>query len=364
MAKKSDLPFGSGVLPSQIVLQEVLELAKEHGGNWNAFEIAVMNRYFASYDTTEYNRRKLANNTKLGMIAYGMIDRDANLHGWGVVYQIRADNAAIYETLGRHPFLNRHGATFVQCRSSGHAGSRGGSEPGSLRQWLENVGLHVPRGGKHPSIMRLWLEKAGVFTSRMRVDHARVRHLMGMTPRTRVAGGPDSEQRAYLRTLMNMGGSGLYQSNEVEKLATATYGIQFNEKNLPKSVLYPLQNKGYIELERGTKAAGRGAKPFMVKPTDKLQAEIVVPLLEHVESCRRRASATPEKAPERDSRRDEIRRPAHRRVGIGSSRVQADAADRPGVCRDQASWGGHRRGGGGRHLRVSPARLLALAGAV
>lgn len=79
-----------------------------------------------------------------------------------------------------------------------------------------------------------------------------------------------------------MGGAGPYSSNEVEKLATATYGIKFNEKNLPKQVLYPLEQAGYLLLTRGTKQPGRGAKPFMVRPSKKLVADLINPLLEQL----------------------------------------------------------------------------------
>lgn len=34
---------------------------------------------FADYETSEYNQRNLANNTKLEIIAYGIIAREANL---------------------------------------------------------------------------------------------------------------------------------------------------------------------------------------------------------------------------------------------------------------------------------------------
>jgi len=80
-----------------------------------------------------------------------------------------------------------------------------------------------------------------------------------------------------------MGGPGPYASNDVEKLATATYGLKFNEKNLPKQVLYPLEQSGYIKLQRGTKALGRGAKPFSVSPTAKLVKDVIGPLLEQLE---------------------------------------------------------------------------------
>jgi site-specific DNA-methyltransferase (cytosine-N4-specific) len=154
----------------------------------------------------------------------------------------------------------------------------------TLRHSLEERGINVPRGGKHPSIMRLWLEKAGVFVEGWRVDEERFRSISGLSSgEIDALGMLSGEQRAFLKTLANMGGPGPYPSNEVEKLATATYGIKFNEKNLPKAVLYPLQSAGYLTLVRGTKVAGRGAKPFMVTPTEKLVADVIGPLLEQME---------------------------------------------------------------------------------
>ena len=60
---RSDLPFGSEFSPSQVELPHLLELADSLGGDWKAFEAAVHDRYFAANTTSEYKRRKLANNT-------------------------------------------------------------------------------------------------------------------------------------------------------------------------------------------------------------------------------------------------------------------------------------------------------------
>jgi len=119
---KSDLPFGSELSPSQIDLPTVLEFAKTHGGDWHAFEDAVRAAYFDEHKTTAYKKGKLANNTKLGMIAYGIIDRDANLTELGKrLYAIRGDTEALYAELARHILLNLHGVTFVQCIQDMHA---------------------------------------------------------------------------------------------------------------------------------------------------------------------------------------------------------------------------------------------------
>ena len=86
-----------------------------------------------------------------------------------------------------------------------------------------------------------------------------------------------------------MDGGGPHASNDIEKLAAATYGVPFNEKNLPKQVLYPLRDTGYIELERGTRRAGRGAKPFLVAATDRLASEVAAPLIEQIDRQTRAA---------------------------------------------------------------------------
>ena len=282
--RKSDLPFGSEFSPSQIELRRVLELAESHGGDWKSFEAAVRAAYFESHRTSDYNRGKLANNTKLGMIAYGIIDRQATLTPLGrELYALKEDEAVLYGRLARHILLNRHGMTLVACiQDMTAAGER--VTLTTLREALAARGLHFPSGGKHPSIMRLWLEKAGVIVGgkrSWRIDLHRLEEIIGVgTDEFRVLADFTPEQRAFLRALANTGTTESQAANEIAKLAAATYGVKFPEKSLPRLVLNPLAEAGYITTEKTTK--GRGAKPFQVAPTSKLVAEVVDPLLEQL----------------------------------------------------------------------------------
>jgi hypothetical protein len=280
---RSDLPFGSEFSPSQIELSHVLELAAKHGGDWQTFEEAVRAAYFEGHSTTEYNKIKLANNTKLGMIAYHLIDRDANLTDFGrKLYDIRSDGTKLYTELARHILLNLHGITLIQCIQDMQAAGEVVSLI-KMREWLKERGIIFPRGGKHASIMRLWLEKAGVFQSGWQVNEVRLQEILGSsTEEIEVLSVLTREQKAFLKTLANMGG-GTHLSNDVEKLATATFGVKFDEKNLPKQVLYPIADAGYITYERGTKEHGRGAKPFQISATDKLKKDLIIPILEQLE---------------------------------------------------------------------------------
>ena len=282
---RSDLPFGSEFSPAQIDLSVLLDLAHTHGADWKAFEGAVRDRYFTHHKTSAYNKLKLANNSKLSLRAYGLVGKkDTTLTPAGLaLYEMRGSEPALYTAFAHHILRHCQGMNFVQCVLDMEAAGES-IELNSLRRWLDERGIKVPRGGKHMSTLRLWLEKAGIFVAGYRVDRARLNEVLGIRVDEYEALATFSpEQRAYLKALANMSGGGPHSSNDIEKLATATYGIIFNEKNLPKQVLYPLRDAGYVELERGTKQEGRGAKPFLVTATLKSTSEIVTPLLEQLE---------------------------------------------------------------------------------
>lgn len=280
---KSDLPFGSEFSPSNIDLRTVLEFAQEHAGDPKAFERAVHDEFFSKEkfpNTNEYNRRKRANNTNLGMRAYGLVDKDDNLTEVGLdLYNLRKKPKELHDRLAKHILLNLHGTTVLQCiqdmQVSGEAVNLN-----SLRQWLEERGVHFPRGGKHASMMRLWLEKAGVFAgATWRINEARLGEVRGIgTEEIEALAKLNPGQRFFLRTVINLSAAGPMPASEVERLATATYGFKYNEKGLAKDILYPLQKLGYLLIEKTSRA-----KSPTIRPTEKLLKEVCEPLLAQME---------------------------------------------------------------------------------
>jgi hypothetical protein len=83
------------------------------------------------------------------MRAYGLIDDDANLTEFGrSLYDVRTDDAQLYEKLGAHILLNLKGMALVRCiQEMTFAGERVTLD--SLRHALEERGIHFPKGGKH-----------------------------------------------------------------------------------------------------------------------------------------------------------------------------------------------------------------------
>lgn len=207
---RSDLPFGSEFSPAQIDLPVLLGFAHEYAADWKTFEEAVCARYFSEYQTSDYNKRKLANNTKLSMRAYGLIEADdTTLTETGAsLYALRNDPQTLYEAFGRHILKTRQGMIFVQCILDMHAAGET-IDLNKLRAWLQERGIDVPRGGKHMSTLRLWLEKGGVFVSGYRVDQARLGSLLGLgIDEFEELAALSPEQRAYLRAFANIGGGG------------------------------------------------------------------------------------------------------------------------------------------------------------
>jgi site-specific DNA-methyltransferase (cytosine-N4-specific) len=265
-------------------LRCLLELAHEHNGNRLAFQQAVRQAYFESHPTSDSNKHKLAGNTCISMVAYGLMDSAATLTGLGEeLYELREDDQALHRALARHILLNLNGINLIHCIQDMQAGAET-VDLVSLRKALQLREIHFPSGGKHPSIMKLWLEKAGVFSGAWRIDIAALESVLGTgAQEIEALAGLTPEQRSYLKALVNIGGGGPFPSNEIQRMAATTYGTEFNEKNLPQSVLYPLRDAGFITLERGTKEAGRGAKPFTVTATEQMVAEVMNPLLEQFE---------------------------------------------------------------------------------
>lgn len=147
---RNGLPFGSEFSPAQIDLPVLLELAHQCGRNWKVLEDAVRERYFQKHATSDYNRRKLANNTKLSLRAYGLVgDKDTTLSEVGVaLHNLRNNESALYEVFARHILVNCQGMSFVQCILDMHAAGEE-IDLNNLRLWLQERGIVVPRGGKH-----------------------------------------------------------------------------------------------------------------------------------------------------------------------------------------------------------------------
>ena len=282
---KSDLPFGSDFSPTSRDLGFLLELADWYGEDWREFERRIRAEYTEDKNTSDRNKDKLANNTKLGMRAYGLIAPDnAALTELGRrLFALRHEPQQMYEEFARDILVNRKGLTLVQCiRDMTAAGEE--ITGVTIRRELEERGIYVPVNSRNHFTMRLWLEKAGVFSDGFLLNEPRLEEILGTeVENVDALAQLTPEQRAYLRTLANIDSKEPQRSNELAKLTQAAYGVDFKDQGIPKLILYPLRDAGFITVKRGTAQPGRGAKPFLVEPTDLVRTELLEPFLKQID---------------------------------------------------------------------------------
>ncbi|MBI1877753.1 MAG: hypothetical protein HYR94_05915 [Chloroflexi bacterium] len=78
-------------------------------------------------------------------------------------------------------------------------------------------------------------------------------------------------------------------SNKIAKHTRSVYKIRLTTKNLVKDILEPLEQLGLIETQKTT--VGRGAKPHLVKLTEKARNEILQPLIQNLANVTELTSA-------------------------------------------------------------------------
>ncbi len=280
----STIPFGAQFSPNQVDLPALLVMIHKYSGDRKRLTQAILEKFFTSH--TEGQRWKLADNTVLALKAYGLLHSDyatpTPLANKLLKFVGSPDN--LYIEFARHVLIDLRGLALVETiEMMQSAGEK--ITLRTLRKKLRQRGINVPRGAVHISSMRLWLAKAGVFGEATKggggiynVNKERLEEILGV--------GQDvidtlrdmsRAQRAFLRTLAHISDRESLAANKVADMAGDLYGIEYDYKSLPRTVLFPLQNAGYITAEKTT--SGRGAKPYRIRKTDKFHKEIQEPIL-------------------------------------------------------------------------------------
>jgi hypothetical protein len=288
---KSSIPFGSEFGPNQVDLLTVLQMARTHAGDGAGFTNAIAHRYGWPPET--------AKNTRLGMQSYHLFQGDRLTALGEELLALASTPERMYEAFARHILLNLHGLEVVTAID---AMLRLGETPtlASLSTYLKPLGLYVPTTGTHLSKLRGWLALAGVFTEERgfaSLNMARVRELLGLHDDAEIdilAELPD-DQRSFLKALANMpmadipDTSPLLASDVVDYAATL-YGTVFNEKNLVRMTLLPLQEAGFITIDKPPKATGEEAgkrrivsgKSSLIFRTEKFANDCLIPLIDRL----------------------------------------------------------------------------------
>lgn len=295
---KSDIPFGSEFSPERgIVLPELLGLLQARVGDRDGFVRAVYERFWrvkANGTIRPAGEGKgkeatgdglsFATNTLYALAAYGLVQIKRDDPNWLAttevghrLIELRDDPPALYREFARHILVNLHGLDVIHTVKDMQAGGHSISVP-EIAEHLRQRGLYVPPSGTHLNSMRQWLNMVQLFAGGWSVDQEKLDELLGVDEMAFEAlGALEPEQAAFALALARLNVDE-YSSEKVRDYAADVYGVKFPVKSLPTAVLRPLGDAGLITYEKTT--SGRGAKPFIVRPTELLRKEVTTPILE------------------------------------------------------------------------------------
>jgi site-specific DNA-methyltransferase (cytosine-N4-specific) len=278
----NELPFGTQFSPKVVNLQTILKLIKDNEGQeTNVLLNALVNAFYSEVAVS--SQRAMANNCRTSLVAYGLLNSGGGVYMsefGNTLLNISQDNQ-LHDMFAKHILSNLNGLVLIDCiRDLNRAGTNVTNE--TIIVALGKRGFNYARTANNPQVMKLWLERAGVL-SKWRVDERKLNELIDISEsELTLLRTLSKEQYFFVKALCNIGSRDFQRAADVRKLATAIYGIDIKEKSFAANVLNPLVGKGIVELQRAT--GGRGAKSHDIKLTELTLKEVIIPLLEQIES--------------------------------------------------------------------------------
>jgi hypothetical protein len=211
------------------------------------------------------------------MAKYGLIEKDGTLTELGteLLSLSTQSNAEMYRRFAQHILVALPGMTLLRAVQDMQLAG----EPitlSTLREALLERGIHTPTANKHISLMRLWLDKAGITTPSWTVNQSLVDEMLGVSPdEVDSLASVTPAQAAVMRTLAELGEQPV-DSSTLRTAAEVAHGVRINEKQMPKDVLIPLREQGYVTFTSGN------ARSAPVTATAKLTNDVTIPLLEQL----------------------------------------------------------------------------------
>jgi site-specific DNA-methyltransferase (cytosine-N4-specific) len=270
-------------------LPELVQLCIDCQPDRRRLQDVISNRYFSEHSTknvsqTNENRDKLAMNTFLSLRVYNLVESigndDWNYEVTNLGYEIienRSDSDEVSAIFARHILTNLTGMSLLKAVES--INSRGDKPKLDLIGYeLQEMGYSLSPNAIYVSTMRQWLQEAGVFEKSYEINWDRVYDILELDKDyIDEIYTLTSEQKYFLLAMLHMGITELTSWNNIANYARSVYKIRFPSKSFVKDIIQPLTDVELIETEKMT--GGRGAKPNLVKLTEKAQRELLSQLL-------------------------------------------------------------------------------------
>ncbi len=290
--QKLKFTYGHQFTPKKMKLPDLVELCISYQPDRRALEDAISRKYYSNHSTQnnsqqEDNRSKLSMNTFLSLRAYKLVESIGD-DMWQ--YQVsnlsnelleNQDNPKeVKKIFARHILTNLTGMSLLKAIEA--INSRGDKPKLDLIGYeLQEMGYSLSPNAIYASTMRQWLQEAGIFEKTDQINWDQVYDILELDKDyidelyTLTSG-----QKYFLLAMLQMSITDFTKWNDIVNYATSVYKVRFPSKSFVKDIIQPLTDAELIETEKTT--GGRGAKPNLVKLTEKAQKELLSKLLESI----------------------------------------------------------------------------------
>ncbi|MHB0967190.1 MAG: restriction endonuclease [Bellilinea sp.] len=283
---KSSFPNSSQFSPTQTPLPLLLSVVKKAQPFREKIREEIASTFF-----NKSKDKKIPENTIFALSEYKLLEKPttditfAQLTPLGEQLLEKAENGQIvemYRLFASHILLELHGLVLIQCVDDlALRGTKITKE--TISKELEYRGYHLPNNGTHLNGMRQWLEQAGLVEKGKWVANQEIlSSILGGISNAEIDeyAQLSNEQRAFAKALARLDVEEA-KSNKVASYARALFGVDYPEGGLPQSTLFGLRDIGLITCEKTT--SGQGAKPYIVRPTEKLKNQFLEPIFNAIE---------------------------------------------------------------------------------
>nr|WP_216087046.1 DNA methyltransferase [Stanieria cyanosphaera] len=292
--QKLKFTYGHQFEPKTMNLSELVQLCIQHQPDRRILQEEIAKRYYSTHSTQNNlqkgeNRSKLAMNTFLSLRAYKLVE-SINDDDWQykvtdianeiLENQSDTDEDEVAKIFARHILTNLTGMSLLKAVDA--INSRGDKPKLELIGYeLQEMGYSLSPNAIYVSTMRQWLEKAGIFEKAYEINWDQVYDILELDKDyIDEIYTLTSEQKYFLLAMLQMSIIELTKWNNIANYTVSVYKVRFPSKSFVKDIIQPLVEAGLIETEKTT--AGRGAKPNLVKLTEKAQRELLSKLLESI----------------------------------------------------------------------------------
>jgi len=276
--------YGDQFSPDKFSLKEILKICKNFENDRKALQEHIATTYFSLSGTSA---NKMAMNTVLSLNSYGLIElynsgKEYKLTDLGELLLVTENDEEAYESFVKHILTELEGLLLLKLIYGMQIrGEKITLE--SLAYRLHNMGFKIAPNSTYISTMKSWLNTMDIFETKRgyEIRWESVESILGLTNET-----IDDlyhltyEQKHFMLSLLSLGSEEFLPSNKVAEHTRSVFRVNLTTKGLVKEIIDPLEELGLLESRKAT--TGRGAKPHLVKLSEKSNNELLVPILSNI----------------------------------------------------------------------------------